>query len=335
MRVELTSEGLALPDVGIHLDPRRAVPVAFASHAHADHLGAWGSGAVYASRETIALMERRRPPGATLAARPLAWGETVDVGNARISIAPAGHVLGAAQLVVDHAGGRFVYTGDYRSGPGLTHDEGAPVPCDELLIESTFALPIFKWPVRERAMSDLVMWCKARLAEGQTPVVLAYVLGKSQELVARLLADEIPTAAHGAIYNMCQVYESLGRTMGIADGRLVTYADYKEKKEPRVVLVPPGAHTRMFRGGAKIAYVSGWALLDAAVEQRRADAAFVISDHADHDDLVATAKKSGARHVIATLGDAAPLAHLLRRHGVHASSIELPSIDESMPEVEA
>jgi Cft2 family RNA processing exonuclease len=334
VRVELTIEGLVLPEVGLHLDPRRAAPAAFVSHAHADHLGAWGSEAVYASRETIALMERRRPPDVTLHARPLEWGETIELGGAKISLAPAGHVLGAAQLVVDHAGGRSVYTGDYRTGPGLTHAEGKPVPCDELLIESTFALPIFKWPDRARAMADLVMWCKARLSEGETPVVLAYVLGKSQELIARLLAEEVPLAAHGAIYNMCQVYESLGHGMGVADGRLVTYADYKEKKEPRVVVVPPGAHTRMFKGGAKIAYVSGWALLDAAVEQRRADAAFVISDHADHDDLVATAKATGARHVIATLGDAAPLAHILRRHGVHASAIDLPSIDESMPEVE-
>jgi putative mRNA 3-end processing factor len=338
IEIEARAAGLYLPALDLYLDPQRDVPRAFISHAHGDHIAAHRSGLVLASRETLALIEARRGergPGA----QALEWGDAVDlpvaggapsVKTARVSIAPAGHILGAAQLVVDLPGGRVVYTGDYRTGPGATHATGAPVACDVLVLESTFALPMFRFPDRAATRAALVDWCAARLAAGETPVVVAYALGKSQDLVHALLERDLPVIAHGAVYKMCAAYEALGVPLGVADGRLRAYADEKARaKLGAVLMAPPRSHPMYKkRKDARVAYASGWALIDAAVEQQRADAAFVLSDHADFDDLMATARATGARHVYTTHGDAAVLAALLRRDGIAATPLELPALDQ-------
>jgi putative mRNA 3-end processing factor len=331
LSVTMTPAGLFVPELDLHLDPRGTVARAFISHAHADHAEGFGAGTLYASHETLSLMEARREMPAPGAAR-IAWDGAAELtlasgGTARLSLAPAGHMLGAAQLVIDHPGGRLVYTGDYQSGAGCTHPAGAPVPCDELVIESTFALPIFRFPPREIVRAKIVEFCRGALAEGRTPVLLAYSLGKAQELIHALVAAGVPVVAHGAAFRMCRAYEALGVPLGIGEGALRAYADepVKRKKEAALgaaLVVPPNAHAHPMvrkRADATIAYVSGWALIDASIERHRADGGFVLSDHADHDDLVATAQKSGARRVYTTLGDAEILASFLE----HAETVAL------------
>jgi putative mRNA 3-end processing factor len=341
LEIESRAEGPYIAALDLHLDPRSDVRRAFVSHAHGDHIGAVRSGQVIASHETLRLIEARRreaPPGA----HPLAWDGALELplssgGTARLSIAPAGHVLGAAQLVIDHPGGRLVYTGDYQSGSGATHAAGAPVACDELVIESTFALPIFRFPDRAATRARLVDWCAARLGEGRTPVVVAYALGKSQEIARALIARDLPLVAHGAVLNVCAAYEALGVPLGVADGRVRAYAEEKKsgrtgkgKRMNAVLLVPPRSSPMIKKQrDAVIAYASGWAILDAAIEQQRADAAFVLSDHADHDDLMATARATGARRVITTHGDAVVLAGLLRRAGIDAMALESQALDQA------
>jgi len=372
--IESDAGGAYLPSLGLHLDPRGPVPRAFVSHAHADHAGGAGSGEVLGSAATLHLLAARA--GALVASpRALAEDQGYEIpmdggGTARLTVAPAGHCLGASQLVVDHPGGRFVYTGDYQTGPGLTHAAGAPVPCDELLTESTFALPVFRFGDRAAARAALVAWCAARIQERLLPVVLAYALGKSQEIVCALHASGLGVVAHGAVYRMCAAYEELGVDLGVRDGRLRAYADEvkrgateaaaagdasgregeaaaavegtgagaKRRAGKRrgdvdgVLVIPPsaaGPHGMLKgRSNARVAYVSGWALVDASLEQKRADAGFVLSDHADHDDLVAMIRATGARHVTTTFGDAEELAAILRDAGIDAAALAAPSIDE-------
>ncbi len=333
----MTAEGLYLPALDLHLDPRREVRRAFISHAHADHVGGRAGGEVFASAETASLVAARADEP-LVATAVMEWDASTELpvvsshggGTARLSIAPAGHVLGAAQLVIDHPGGRFVYTGDYQSGAGLTHTVGAPVACDQMVIESTFALPIFVFP--DRAL------VRAVAREGKLPVVLAYALGKSQEVVRALLDAKLPVVLHGAVHRVCEAYEALGVDLGIGDGRVVPYAEEKKKEkrgkrlEGAVLVAPPNAFANpMIKGrtNARVAFVSGWALLDASIEQRRADAGFVLSDHADHDDLVATVRASGARVVHTTFGDAEVLAGFVSSTTVTATALAAPSIDEA------
>lgn len=327
--LEVRPGGLHLPALEVSLDPDRAVPAAFVSHAHGDHGGGWGSGVVYGSRETLALLEARH--GVIAGARVIGWDEKVDVGGAQLSIAPAGHILGAAQLVVDHARGRFVYTGDYRTGPGETHAEGAPVECDTLAIESTFGLPMFSFPDREETMAALVAWCRGVLEAGDTPVVYAYALGKSQALARALVTAGLPVLAHGAAFKICRAYESLGVELGVASGALRPYADEKKKKSLGAVLLTPPrtAATPMIKGrkGFRAAYVSGWSLIDASIERLRAEIGFVLSDHADFDDLLETVRGSRARFVYATHGEPTVFSRILREQGVESEPREVRAID--------
>jgi putative mRNA 3-end processing factor len=329
LEVVVRPEGLFLPALSLYLDPDRPVARAFVSHAHGDHTAGSESGTVFASPETLSLVAARRGP--VPGEVPIGWDESVEMDGMRVSIAPAGHVLGAAQLVIDHAGGRFVYTGDYRTGGGATHAIGAPVACDTLCIETTFALPIFRWPDRERTMAELIEWCRSVLENGETPVLLAYALGKSQALVHALFAAGLPVIVHGAIQRVCAAYEALGIDMGIRDGRLSAYVEEKKKGKLRGVLIMPptaiGLPIVKQRKGIKVAYVSGFAIVDASIERHRADRGFVLSDHADFDDLVATVRASGARFVYATHGEASPFAEWLKTQGITAKALQMHAID--------
>ena len=359
--VVLSEGGLYLPELDLHLDAQvTGARATFVSHAHADHGGEGTGGVVLASPETLALLAARgRDPAAP--SRPLEWNGAIDWplasgGAARLSIAPAGHVLGAAQLVVDHRGERFVYTGDYRSGPGATSMAGAPVPCDQLVIESTYGLPIFSFPPRERVWADVVTFCEQALAAGRTPALLGYALGTAQEAASHLLAAGLPIVAHGAVYKVSRAYEALGVPLGVADGRMRAYAEEAGDRHhattppvgdlqgsPRrqgkrkgldpglVLLLPPRAAASMLRGrgdAVAVGFVSGNALLDAAVERSRADAGFPVSNHADFDDLVATVRASSPREVVVTHGDAPKVfARLLEAAGFRARALSRGPID--------
>ncbi len=328
LELQVRPAGLYLPALDLFLDPDHAVERAFISHAHGDHGGGFGSGQVFASHETMSLLQARH--GALGGARVL--DDAIDVGNARLSIAPAGHVLGAAQLVIDHPKGRFVYTGDYRTGEGPTHAEGAPVECDTLAIESTFGLPMFHFPDRARTIAEIVSWCRSVLDAGETPVLLAYALGKSQELAHALIADGLSVIAHGAAYRMCEAYEALGVELGIKSGALRPYAEEKKRKSLGGVLIAPprAAATPMIKGkkGYRVAYVSGYAVIDASVERFRASAGFALSDHADFDDLMDTVRGSRARFVYTTHGEAAVFARILNEAGIKAEPREVRPIDD-------
>ncbi|MEO6420419.1 MAG: MBL fold metallo-hydrolase, partial [Polyangiaceae bacterium] len=297
LSVVMSSAGLYLPALDLHLDPSTGVTAAFVSHAHGARVGCVHSGTMIASPETLRLLELRSG-SVPAAGRVLGWSDSIERpisasfggGMARLSIAPAGHLLGAAQLVVDHPGGRLVYTGDYQSGPGLTHAAGAPVPCDELVIESTYALPIFRFPDRARVRASIVAWSRARLEEGNAPVVIALSLGKSQEIVRAMVDAELPVLVHESVHRGCEAYEALGVSLGLVDHKVKRYAKTKGPATS-VLVAPPSAYADAMikkMPNARVAYVSGRALLDSSIEQMRADIGFPLSDHADHDDLVAT-----------------------------------------------
>ncbi|MDP9150154.1 MAG: hypothetical protein M3O36_09475, partial [Myxococcota bacterium] len=210
--------GLRLEALGLWLDPTLARPMAFMSHAHATR--ATGSACVLASPETIAIA---RELGAPLhGARSIGWGEAVELplarafggGKARLSLAPAGHMLGAAQLVVEHPGGRLVYAGDWSPHADATHPAGVAVGCDELIVTATFALPIFRFDAYATTLGAIVDFCAARLGAERTPVVLARSPGPAQAIARELLLRGLPVAAHEDVRRAALVYETLGVSIG-------------------------------------------------------------------------------------------------------------------------
>ena len=325
--LELDPAGPSLRALGLWLDPGVAVPAAFVSHAHAAR-SALGSSRVLTTPETIALA---RAVGDEIAgAEALGWEGATEMkidpafggGTARLSVVPAGHALGAAQLVVDHPRGRLVYTGDWAAEGDDTYPAGRVVPCDELVLTSTFGLPIFRFEPRATVLAALVDWCAARLADGITPVVLAKTPGPAQSILHALVARGLPVSAHERVRRALVVSAAGGAAPD-------DVAPYEAGARGKVVVAAADVRATEARprGRAQVAYASGWALLDAAVEQKRADAAFVLADHADCGGLLGYARGSGAKLVAVTRGHAAPLARMIAASGTAVRALDAPAVD--------
>jgi len=326
--VEQDERGLCLPGIGLWLDPVHSAPFAFVSHAHAAKAAA-GSGQALASPETLAIA--RALDAAAWDGDALGWDETRELrvdparggGVARVSIAPAGHALGAAQLVVEHGDRRLVYAGDWSGEADPTRPSGAIVTCDELIVTTTFALPIFRFGPAADVLGAIAEWCATHLADGVTPVVLSRTPGSAQVIARALCARGLPVSGDDDVRRACVAYEELGVALG-------PVAPHEAGASGRAVVASSAARpaTLRPRGRFQVAYASAWASLDAAVEQKRADAAFVLADQADFDGLRALVRATGARRVVATRGDARAFAGLLRADGLDARALELPAIDE-------
>lgn len=326
--VALDDKGVHLPALGLWLDPVRAAPLAFVSHAHAAR-AAGDSGRVLTSPETLAIA--RAVGTSAWDGDALGWQEARELpvdaarggGVARVSIAPAGHMLGAAQLVVEHRDRRLVYAGDWSAEADATRPAGAVVPCDELIVTTAFALPIFRFAPPAQVLEELVAWCATHVADGVTPVVLARTPGPAQAIVRALSARGLPVSGDAEVQRACAAYEQLGVVLGPvplheagASGRAVVASPATRPTELRP------------RGRFELAYASPWAILDAAVEQRRADAAFALADQADLDGLRSLVRACNARRIVATRGDARVFARLLGVDGVDVRALEAPAIDE-------
>ncbi len=334
LRVEVTPDGLYLPLIDLHLDPHTSVRRAFISHAHADHGAAMRvstePGTIapelrLASPETAALLRARY--GDTHPIREVGWSEVVELGLARIRIAPAGHILGAAALVVESHDGTLVYTGDIKPGAGLTHPAAVLPKCDVLVIESTFGLPIFSFPSDADNHAAMLAFARETLADGKTPVFLAYALGKGQEIAQLLGTHGIAVRAHGAMTKLNEVYRACGITLPN-----VRPYEREDTAGPAAMIVPPrerfGAMFKKGRSaGIRAAFVSGWALLDSSRERYDADAQIPLSDHASFAELDALIESCQPRRVLVTHGYAQSYARYLRRRGIEADALDAPGYE--------
>ncbi len=287
------------------------------THAHSDH--AVGGSGLYVCTPPVAEQLRHRL-GAETPIREASFGEAIDLGSTRVTLAPAGHTLGSAQIVVEDASGeRWVVTGDYKRDADRTVETFELRTCDVLLTESTFGLPIFRWPEPAGVASELNAWWRSNRDAGRTSFVLAYALGKAQRVIGALDASIGPIGAHGAVLPMCEAYRRFGVDLpGVVHANEETAA---ELKGAGLIVAPPSAldsaWPRKFAGpeGARVAMASGWMAIRGRRRWRAVDRGFVLSDHADWDGLVRTIRESGARRIGVTHGYAAPLARWLAEYG--------------------
>ncbi|WP_298335752.1 ligase-associated DNA damage response exonuclease [uncultured Erythrobacter sp.] len=278
--------GVEVVPAGVWIDPSRAVDKALVTHGHADHARG-GHGETIATPETLAIMELRYNTRA--GAAPVAYGETVRLpGDVDATFVPAGHVLGSAQILLEHAGERVVITGDYKRRPDPTCTPFEVIPCDVFITEATFGLPVFTHPPIEDEMAKLLS------ALDSTPeasvLVGAYALGKAQRVIAELRAagHEAPIYLHGAMEKMCRLYEEHGVHLG--ELRLV--ADHtKEEMQGAIIIAPPSAlNDRWSRRlpSPITAMASGWMRVRGRARQRGVELPLIISDHADWNELTET-----------------------------------------------
>ena len=317
-----TREGLYCEPGGFHIDPVVPVARAVVTHGHGDHARP-GNAAVLATPETIAIMRHRYGADSGGSLQALGYGEALSLGEVRVRFAPAGHVLGSAQAVIDYRGLRVVVSGDYKRRPDPTCAGFEPQHCDLFVTEATFALPVFRHPPDSREIEKLLH--SVRLFPERCHLVGVYALGKCQRLLALLRAagyDE-PVYLHGALLGLTDLYRGFGIELGPL--RHATGAAVNELRG-RIVLAPPGAlgdrWTRRLPDPVA-ALASGWMRVKQRAKARGVELPLVISDHADWDELTATLDDVGAPEIWVTHGREEALVHHARTRGLTARALQL------------
>lgn len=317
MEVQYSKAGIYLAEIDLWLDPQVSQPAAWISHAHSDHARSY-SQTVIGSPESLEVY-RMRWPGQEASPQelvPLAFGQSREWNGARLTCYPAGHILGAAQLLVEFGGERLIYTGDIKVREPLCGRQTEIVACDHLIVESTFGLPVYRFLSREAAQAEIVAFAQECLADGASPAFLGYPLGRGQEVVYVLTQAGIRTAVHGAIAKYIPVYERAGFNFPgweAYDARQV---------EGRALVVVPGMRRTLEATGKdiRVAYVSGWARLDNARLRVGAEKLIPYSDHADYGELLELVEGTGARRVDVVHGYTEVFAQILRERGIEAAS---------------
>jgi putative mRNA 3-end processing factor len=314
-----TPLGLYCRDGDFYIDPRRPVKSAVITHGHADHARG-GSKCYLCTRDGKAILQARL--GSEARIQTLDYGERLDVNGVTLSLHPAGHILGAAQVRLEKKGYVGVVSGDYKTVRDPTCRPLEPQRCHHFISESTFGLPIFRWPAAADIFGEIHSWWLANQAQNRTSVLFAYALGKAQRIIASLAADIGPILTHGAVEAVNQVYRESG--VPLPTTRHVGEVRDKGLLARALVVAPPSADNpawmRRFAHASR-AFASGWMRIRGNRRRRSVDRGFVVSDHADWIGLLDTITASGAERVDLTHGYAAEMARWLREKGVSAAAI--------------
>ncbi|MFZ4774125.1 MAG: MBL fold metallo-hydrolase [Terrimicrobiaceae bacterium] len=307
------ARGIHLPAEGLWLDPSRRQTLAFVSHAHSDHAGRHE--ATIATPETLELMQARmgRLSGEL---HPLAFGEEKKWEDFSIRLLPAGHILGSAQCLIQSAAGSLLYTGDFKLRKGMTTGAAESLTADTLIMETTFGLPRYIFPPAEAVIANILGFCRQAMEDRAVPVLLAYSLGKAQEVLAALSCAGIPAMPHKSIAALLPAYERAGFVFSGCR----TWDP--EQAGECVVICPPSAIRSLATiPRRRTAAITGWAIDSSTVYRMKCDAAFPLSDHAGYDDLLAHVENVSPKRVFTLHGYASEFARDLRALGIEAWSL--------------
>ncbi len=318
--------GLYCEPGDFYIDPHAAVDRAVITHGHSDHARG-GHQHVLATHATLEIMKIRLGAASGASNQALAFGERIQIGDVIVWLAPAGHILGSAQVVIEYRGQRAVISGDYKRRADPTCAGFEVVPCDLFITEATFALPVFK---HEPDASEIAKLLRSlTVFPERTHQVGVYGLGKCQRLIAllRLAGYAAPIWLHGAMKPICDLYEHLGVALG--DLRLVSEAD--SLLAGQIVLCPPSAigdrWSRRFADPIP-AFASGWMRIRARARQRGVELPLIISDHADWPELVQTIRDVGAGEIWITHGRDDALTLQCRAMGLKARALAMVGFEE-------
>jgi len=323
--IKAKPEGIYVAPADAWIDPSQPKARALVTHGHADHARG-GHGKVLATPETLAIMETRYGPQP--GGQGVAYDETIRVGEVDVRFVPAGHVLGSAQIVLEHKGERVVVSGDYKCRPDPTCPQFVPVPCDIFITEATFGLPVFRHPDTGSEIDRLLH--RLHVDPSRCVLVGAYALGKAQRIITELRArgHHDPIYVHGAIERLNQLYTSLGVELG--ELRSATGAT-KAEMAGHVVIAPPSAlNDRWSRRlpDPVTAMASGWMRIRQRARQRNVELPLIISDHADWDELTTTVRELAPREVWITHGREEALKHWCMTHQIKACELNLVGYED-------
>ncbi len=316
--IQTTDQGLYCAEGDFYVDPWRPVERAIVTHAHSDH-AAFGSKRYLTAQPGERVLRTRLGPEAII--KTLPYGEPLDVNGVRVSLHPAGHILGSSQVRVEYRGEVWVISGDYKLEEDGTCAPFEPVRCHTFITESTFGLPIYRWPTPASEFERINVWWRANQQAGKASLLFGYALGKAQRLLCGVDGSIGPIFTHGMVEHFNRDYRASG--VDLAKVQPVSVAQGVDWSQA-LIIAPPAAHntpwTRRF-GTLSTGFASGWMRIRGTRRRRSVDRGFVLSDHADWPGLVQAIRATGAEHVWVTHGYSAVMARWLQEQGLVARAL--------------
>jgi putative mRNA 3-end processing factor len=310
---------LYCPPGDFYIDPAKSVQTAVVTHAHGDHLRE-GSARILMAAPGLGIARKRLNDARNVVA--LEYGTPFTLGPVTVSLHPAGHILGSAQVRLEHAGEVWVVSGDYKRQPDPTCAPFEPLECDVFVSETTFGQPHFVWPDTPAVVANIVRWWQINRERGKNSVLFCYALGKAQRVLAEMLRyTREPVHVHGEIATLVEVYRAAGIDM--VPTVQVTATSAAQLHGALVMATPTMNRSSWLRrlGSGTRAFCSGWMLLEGESQRRGYDMGFVVSDHADWPALVNTCRESRARRILLMHGRTDRLAAHLLELGLDAAPL--------------
>jgi putative mRNA 3-end processing factor len=317
--IEFTGKGLYCPNGDFYIDPWKPVNKAVITHAHSDH-ARWGSDQYLCHTDSLPILKLRL---GDIAVDTINWNERIDINGVKISLHPAGHIIGSSQVRIEYKNEVWVVSGDYKIEDDGISGVFEPVKCQVFISESTFGLPIYNWKSQQEIFNNIREWVIANKEAGKTSVLIAYSLGKAQRVMQCIKDMELKIFLHGAVWNVHQALLQQGYELPHAER--VTPETPKENFKGQIVIAPPSADGTPWMkrfSPYSIGVCSGWMQVRGNVRRRNADAGFALSDHADWKGLLEAVKATGAEKVFVTHGFQAAFSRYLNDNGISAAEVK-------------
>jgi putative mRNA 3-end processing factor len=323
MLIDFTDKGLYCPAGNFYVDPWKPVDKAIITHGHSDH-ARWGSKSYLCHVHTKPILQLRLGENEY---QTVAWNEPINVNGVKVSLHPAGHIIGSSQVRLEYNGEVWVISGDYK-----TQDDGLsgafePVNCHTFVTESTFGLPIYNWKQQDEIYEDIRRWVTKNSTNGRASVIIAYSLGKAQRVLSAIKDVTDRIFAHGAIYNMHETIRNAGILPSgtLPDVIRVVPEMPKETFRNAVIIAPPSAESspwiKKFTPYS-LGICSGWMQVRGNQRRKNADEGFVLSDHCDWKGLISSVEATGAQKVFVTHGFQSVFSRYLNEAGIEAAEIK-------------
>lgn len=318
--LNFNENGIYCAQADVYIDPWKPVNKAIITHAHADHARP-GHQHYLAHKDSLPVMRHRL--GQDIRTQGLDYGEVINIKGVKLSLHPAGHIPGAAQVRLEYRGEIWVVSGDYKLQPDPFTRDFEAVSCHHFITESTFGLPVYRWPAADEVFEEIRQWHLANREKGRVSVLGAYSLGKAQRVMAGL-AEFAPIYTHGAIENTNEVLRKQG--LALPETRYIDADVGKKELSGALVICPPSAIGSAWMrklGPTSTGFCSGWMTLRGTRRRRAADRGFVLSDHADWDGLNRAVRATGAENIYVTHGYKDLFSRWLREeYGLNARAVD-------------
>ncbi len=317
--IDFTSSGLYCPVADIYIDPWKPVDKAIITHAHADHARI-GNMMYLAHKDSIPLLKHRL--GMYINAQALEYGECVNINGVKISLHPAGHIIGSAQVRLEYKGEVWVVSGDYKLDNDGICSPFEPVKCDVFVTESIYGLPIFKWEAQHKIYDDMNRWWAENISRNMVSILIGYPLGKAQRIISNIDLSIGEVYAHSSIENINQVLRANGTF--IPKVKMIDPTVDPTQLKRALILAPPSSlNTPWIEkfSPSSVAFASGWMSLRNARRKRNLDMGFALSDHADWNQLRKAVLESGARTVYLTHGYSSSFSRWLSECNIEVKEV--------------